>query len=728
MPWCFAVSQAVLLSREPAATLAPAAPRRHWGRWLLLGLGLLGLLAGLGVPFLLDPWLRRTLEEQVSKRSKGRYQLRVTQLHTSLWRRSATLHGLRLRTATTSSPDSLSQPRLQLALGRLSVSGVGLLALLQRHEVLVDSITLDSLTVHLAALPQSRSPQPLHRQLPFAGLRLGQLALRHVRATYGAGAQAPVQLGESALVLQDVWLSAAGAADPGRVGYARAVAAQVAGAAVRVPGHEVKLVRAAFSSVSRQLRLDSVLVHPQQPISSTRSPALRVSLALPRLVLSGLDAAQLSRRRFRADTLEVTRPRLALTLPARQPPALHQLLQPYMKECRLTSLRVTGGQLRVAGLALAPALAEVELAASGIQVLPRQKVPTDIYYARAWQVRTGAATASLDAPFYHLSWQSLQADSRTGRVQIRQVLALPTMSVEALARGKKHQSAHVSVRVPEVLLTGLNFPAAANQQQLRATALLIRSPRISTRSDGRFATNPNISVVTPEMLGRLPFRFAIARFAIQNAALAMSFRSPRDPQPGIMSIDRLSVRLRNLTNDPRRMRAATPLTGEATGWLQNQCAARITLRANLLDASGRHMLTGEFGAAPLSILNSMLVPTRGIAIRSGTVRRIRFQMQLDRTAARGTMWGEYAGLKLQLLNQQERPGVLHRVGTSLVNGIFIRDNNPRKPGQPLQTGTIASSRERRYSVFSLWRQGMVSGLLNSAGVPAGMAKKLSEAE
>ncbi|UOQ77886.1 hypothetical protein MUN84_04365 [Hymenobacter sp. 5516J-16] len=154
----------------------------------------------------------------------------------------------------------------------------------------------------------------------------------------------------------------------------------------------------------------------------------------------------------------------------------------------------------------------------------------------------------------------------------------------------------------------------------------------------------------------------------------------------------------------------------------------MSLRANLLDASGRHTLQGEFGAASLSMLNSMIVPTRGIAIRRGTVRRIRFQMQLDRTAARGTMWGEYADLKLQLLNQQERPGVLHRVGTSLVNGIFIRDNNPRKPGQPLQTGIIASSRERRYSVFSLWRQGMVSGLLHSAGVPAGMAKKLSEAE
>ncbi|UOQ77887.1 hypothetical protein MUN84_04370 [Hymenobacter sp. 5516J-16] len=538
--------------------LAPAPPRRHWGRWLLLGVGLLVLLAGLGVTFFLDPWLRRTLEEQVAQSTKGRYQLRVTELRTSLWQRRATLRGLHLRTTAATSPDSARLPRLQLALGRLNISGVGLLALLRRQEVPVDSITLDSLTLHLASLPQGGSQQPLHQRLPFKAVRLGQLALRHVRATYGAGNQAQVRLGESAVVLQDVWLSAAGAADSGRVGYAAAVAAQVAGATAQVPGHEVKLVRATFSTGSRQLRLDSVLVHPRKPISSVRSSAMRVSLALPQLVLSGLDAAQLSRRRFRADTLRATRPRLALTLPTQKPPALHELLQPYLAECRLGSMQVTGGQLRVAGLALAPALADMTVAASGIQVLPRQGTPTDIHYARAWQVRTGAATATLDAPYYHLSWQSLRADSRTGQVQIRQVLALPTMSVVELARSKKHQSAHVSVRLPEVVLTGLDFPAAANQQQLRATALLVRHPQISTRSDGRFATNPNISVVTPEMLGRLPFQFALNRFGIQDATLALTFRSPRDPQPGVMSINRLNVRLRNLTNDPRRMSAATP--------------------------------------------------------------------------------------------------------------------------------------------------------------------------
>ncbi|WP_139920562.1 hypothetical protein [Hymenobacter sp. DG01] len=681
----------------------------------------MALVVGVGLTFFLDPWLRHTLERRVQESSHGRYQLRIAGLPTSLWQGSAVLSGIRMRTAA-ATPDSAKLPALSLALPRLRVSGVGLLALVRRREVPIDSIALDSLTLRLAALPQGGSKQPLHKQLPVPGVRVGTLALRHIRIAYGSEKQPTVRLGESTLLAEDIWLSAAGAADSGRIAYAATLAAQVHGAAVRVPGHELRLVRAAFSSASRQLQLDSVLIHPQQPISHVRTPAVRVSLALPRLVLGSL-----SRGCFRADTLRVAAPRLALTLPAQAPPSLPEMLRPYLRECRLKHLRLTGGQVRVAGVALAPAVTGVSLLGTDLQVLPDRKAATDIYYARAWQVRTGPATAILDAPYYHLSWRGLRADSQTGQIRVLNALVMPTLSVATLARRKGHQTAHVTVRLPEISFSGLSFPAAT-RQQLRAVSLVLRRPQVSTRSDGRFPINPAPSIVTPEALRRLPFQLHLNQLRIEQATIRLSYRAPRDPQPGVMNIDRLSVALRNVCTSPAHMSAASPLTAEATGRVQNRCQARLTLRANLLDAAGRHTLAGEFGPTPLSILNSMIVPTRGLALRSGTVRRIRFQMSLDQAAARGTLWGEYADLKLQLLNQQEKPGLFHRLGTSVVNGVFIRDNNPRRLGEAVQPGRVLSAREARFSVFSLWRQGLVSGMLNSAGVPAGLSKKLSEAK
>ncbi|MBT9393627.1 hypothetical protein KLP40_10680 [Hymenobacter sp. NST-14] len=706
-----------------AASRVGSGLRRHWGR------GLLGVLAGLAVTiwaavtFLLDPWLQRTLEQQVRTASQGRYQLRIGHLRTSLLRQRAEVRRVQLRTVGT---DSARRPRLALALGRVLVEDVGLWALVRGREVPIGRLRLDSVAVSLDRLPQADDPRPLHEQLPGAGLRVQYLTVRHLTGRIGPATQPAGRLARADLTVRDLRLSAAGAADSARVGYAASVAGRARGLVAQVPGHTVSLGRLRFATTVRQLVLDSVAIHPTQPINNRRSAALRVSLALPQLVLRGLDAAALGRRRFRADTLGFRRPHLALTLPATPPPPFHELLAPYLRECRLGALVATSGRLRVAGTGLAPAADRVQVRGSGLRVLPYRPPGTSIFYAEAWRLRTGRATATLDAPYYHLSWQQLRADTRARRLELQQVAVVPTRSVVALARGKGHQVAHLTARLPVVRLVGLDFAAAANGHQLRAGTLTMDHPRISTRSDGRFPENPAVSHITPEALGRLPFQFGLDEFRIRGGTITTQYRAPRQAQPGILQISRFAATLRNVSNDPARMRAARPLTGEATGLLQGECWARITLRANVLDPTGRHTVSGTFYAAPLAILNSMTVPTRGIRFRRGSIAQIRFRMQLDQRAARGTMWARYSDLKLQRLNRRNQPGVLHRVQTTLINGLVIRDNNPRRPGQALKSGSMHSGRERHYSVFTLWRQGLVSGLLNSAGVPKPLAKKLSE--
>jgi hypothetical protein len=690
------------------------------------------LLLAVGVAIalqLLDPWLRRKLEQQVTTASHGRYQLRIGELHTNLWSRTLAMRQVGLRTATTASPDSARLPRVRLAVGRVEVAGVGLLALLRRGVVPLDSIVLDSVALQLAALPKSEGGgRPLHEQLPVEGVRVGHLRLGHFRGTYGPAKQPIVQLGRGQLLVQDVLLSAAGAADSQRIGYAAAVAGALQGLAVRVPGHQVKLVRGVFASEQQQLTLDSLVVHPNRPINNQREKTTRISLTLPRLLLTGLNGAQLAHQHLRADTLRLTSPRLALTVPTVKPPSLHELLAPYLKECRLGRLEVTGGTMRVAGVKQAPAAGNMRAVATNIQVLPREANRTAIYYAQAWSVRTGRATLSLDAPYFTLSWQQLQADTRPGTLRLTGVKLVPTMSVVALSRSKGHQAAHLMLQMPEVRMAGLNYQAAEQDGVVQATSLTVPRTQLYTYSDGRFPSNPAISVVTPEALGQVPFQFDVRLVRFQHATIRMAYRAPRDPVPGTMSINRLAITLRNVSNNPRRMGPRSPLTGEATGWVENRCYATLALRANLLDRSGAHTLRGTFQRTPLNIINPMIVPTRGIAIKSGTVEQIRFSMLLNQTAASGTMWARYSDLKLQLLNQKERPGLLKRVETSVVNGVFLRDNNPRKPGEPVKTGQMASSRERRFSVFSLWRQGLVSGMLNSAGVPRPLAKKLSESQ
>jgi hypothetical protein len=85
---------------------------------------------------------------------------------------------------------------------------------------------------------------------------------------------------------------------------------------------------------------------------------------------------------------------------------------------------------------------------------------------------------------------------------------------------------------------------------------------------------------------------------------------------------------------------------------------------------------------------------------------------------------------MTLLSYQEaevKQTLFSRLKSKAVNVVVIRDENPRKGGT-FVTGAMTSTREPRFSVFTLWRQGIVSGLFHNVGVPQKLAQKLSESK
>jgi hypothetical protein len=600
---------------------------------LLAVIGALLLLAVVGTRFLLDPWLRRTLEKQVATASHGRYELHIRQLHTQLLARAITLRGIHLLTTSAAPAGPAALPDLRLDLGELRVTGIGLVAALRGQVVPVTSVVLDSVRLRLGGLPTSfKNEKPLHARLPLGlrGLHLGHLAVRAVRARYGSRRRSDAQFGHASLHAHDLLLSAAGAADTTRLGYAKQVTIAVRDGLARGPGHVGRLRHGSFSSHAGRLALRGLRVVPLQAISNRRTRAARFDLALPWVELRGLRATRLARGALHADSLLLRAPRLALTLPAVAPPLPHQLLAPYLPHVRLAGLRLTGGHLRVADPDRAPVVRDVRLIATGVHLAAQTyNAPGYLFYAKAWALHTGRARVLLDAPYYRLAITSSRADTRRGELVLRTLTLAPTLSVAALARRKGHQAAHVTLRLPQLRVRGLAFAALLRRGSVLAHQVEVRGGRIITTSDGRFPANPDPSVATPDAIGRLPFRVDVRQLRLLDASIRMVYRSPRGPRPGTMGIQGLTATLRNISNDPRRMSAAHPMTGEATGRLQQQCAARVLLRANLLDPHGRHTLQGRFSAAPLAVLNPILLPTRGLYLRKGRIESIRFQMRLS---------------------------------------------------------------------------------------------------
>ncbi|GAB2874791.1 hypothetical protein GCM10027044_41700 [Hymenobacter ruber] len=863
--------------------------------WWLLGVAAVLLVLTLVAQRMLDPWLRRKLEQQVSTQTHGQYRLQVGALHTSLWQRAIRLSGLRLRPAATVA-DTL--PRIRLDVAQIDITDIGLLALLRKGVVPVDSVVLDSARIEVLALAQKSTKnagKPLHEKLPLElkGLDIGYFGLQHVQASYqpgGTQAQSTAQFRRADLSAQNLLISAAGAADSQRLGYAIGWNLRLQHAQGQAGGHQLAVAGLTVSTADQRIQLDSGRV---QPLGNTAPGQPRVDLTLPRLRLTGLRAAALQHQhRFRADSLLIRQPQLTASLPATGSAGNSKSPLEYLKSLDLAHLAVQEGYVRVQGTAANPVIHGLQVAGTAIHfdslnapdaqriffakawevalgrsqatvaahalalgslhlstakgtfdlrsvrirppapcqgksggvrvdlklpglalagldskalqqrhfkaqslVLDRPDLdftppvqppppfwkllskqlrrsdlavvrvnhadvrfgrwrhaphvrdlnatgksiridsaanidPRRIAYARAWVLNTGRFSAPFDPPFYRASSQYVHLDTDAHQLTFSDMLLRARFSPIGMNLHKGYQAPAVTIKVKRLAMAGLDFVGLVNHGDFRMKRATVQSPVVTIASDGRGPINPNKSKISPEEMLNLPVIVDVPRLDLVNGNLYTTYRSPLTPITGTMNITRFNGTFLNLSNDRRHQTPATPLTGRATTYLQNQCRLDAQVSIYLLDPKGRHRIWGAFGSGPFAMLNSMTVPTKLVEFKRGQAQRIRFDMRVDRQGTTGTMWAEYTGLQMELLgykHEEVKKTLIKRVISKAVNVIVIRDQNPRKRGE-LVTGEMKSTREPRFSVFALWRQGVVSGLFNNVGVPQKIAQKLSEAQ
>ncbi|GAB3839915.1 hypothetical protein GCM10028821_43910 [Hymenobacter jeollabukensis] len=707
-------------------------------RWLWWLAGTLAVLLILSVVAarLFDPWLRHKLEQTVADKSQGRYELRIGSLRTSLRQRTLTLRRVWLRPAgwprQTAVPAGKEAPWLLLTVDEIRLAGIGLGALLKGEVVNVDTLLIRSVRARVLRTPErGGSGKALHEQLPerIPGVRLAHLLINDVRVMSGLHGHERTQLRHGQLAATDVLISRGAAQDSSRLSYAAAVELGVQGLEAQVPGHHLSLGAARFSSRGRQLRLDSLRVWPVADGQLARG-ATHITLWLPLLRLSGLNSQLLARRVLQADSLRLPSLRLVFGIPAKTPPPLHVALAPYLRRVQLRHLRVSRAQLQLTQVERAPRFVDINLTADDLRVdsagfRDRQRV----LYARDWRGSCGPGRISIDAPYYHFSWAALRLGTRARTLQVVRGLIQPTMSPDALSRSKGHQATHLTLTLPEVRVRGLDYWGLLHKT---VRAQTVAAPNMDLRIIGNahYPLGNALAKVTPENVRRLPFRIDVRELQVRNLDIRFKFTGELARRPGYFAITRLTGTATNLTNDPQRMSTARPAIIRATAYLQDQCRFSATAWVPLLDPEGRHRVVGHFGPAPFAILNSITVPTRSARFENGRVEDIRVQLQVNRQEVTGRMWARYSDLKVDLLSThgggRDKQKLTTKILSKAANVLVIRDDNPRRKGAALKDAPVRSDRDRRYSVFTIWMQGIVSGLLHSIGVPGKMAEELSE--
>ena len=621
-------------------------------------------------------------------------------------------------------------PRVSLALPLLRLTAWNVAALQHGRRFRADSLLLQGprLTVSPPARGAAKGAGSFAKAL--RSLDLAHLAVHGGYLQINGIAETPVIRG-IAVAGTGIHADSTDATDQRRVAFAKAWDVTLSRTNATVGAHTLALASFHLSTTAGTIALKALRIRPPGP-GQGQPGAMRVDLTLPRFSLAGFDAAALQhQRRFRATSVVLDGANLDFTLPKKAPPPVWKILSTAARRADIAQLRVLRAALRISGLRHSPEIKELNLTGRAIRIDSVAALdPARIAYAKAWQGTSGLISAPIDPPYFRISSQRARLDTDAGTFQFEHMALVPRYDPAGMNRHKGYQVSAISVKLPLLAFSGLEFAGLVRRADVRAARVRVQRLQVRIGSDGRGPINPNPSKISPEELRHLPMTVDIRRLDIVDGNLFSWYRSPRTPLPGTLSINRFNGTLLNLSNDPTRQTPSTPLTGKASAYLQNQCRLDAQVALQLLDPQGRHRVWGTFGAGQFAILNSMTVPTRLVEFSKGTISRLRFDMQGNRREMTGSLCAEYTGLQLKLLGYEDgqvKKTVLKSAVSKVANVLLIRDQNPRKRGE-LVSGKTKSTREPHFSVFTLWRQGLVSGLFDNLGVPQQLAQKLSESK
>ncbi|MBO2008076.1 hypothetical protein [Hymenobacter negativus] len=661
------------------------------------------------------------------QRSQGRalgHSLALAGLNISTADKRVGLDSVRILPLAASKPGNL---RLDLALPRLVLTGLDAAMLQHQHRFRADSLLVQGPRLTMTPAKAS-SPKPSTAPAFLQGLDVAHLAVRGGYLHLAGTPENPI-IRQLEMAATAIHYDSATAANGRSVFFAKAWKVDLGPSQATLAAHAVALSSLHLSTETGTFDLRSLRV--RQPVTGQGKPGgVRVNLTLPRLALTGFDAAQLQHQQhFQAKQLELDGAKLLFIPPTQPPPPLWQLLSKVAYRSDLTQLRVRNAEVRIGRWRHSPHICALDLTGREIRIdQAASDESSRIAYARSWQGQSGRLSSPFDPPFYFASTERVKIDTDARLLRFEDMRLKPSYSPVGMNLHKGYQAPAVTLKVASLTLAGLDYPNLVRHGDFRLTRATAQSPRVLIASDGRGPINPNLSKISPEEMRKLPITVDVRRLDLVNGNLYTTYRSPRTPIVGTMSINRFNGSFFNLSNDRRHMTPATPLTGRATTYLQNKCRIDAQISAYVLDPKGRHRVWGSFGPGQFALVNPMTVPTRLVKFKSGDVQRIRFSLQADRQRVTGTMRTEYTGLQMELLGYQDeemKKTLLKRVISKAANVIVIRDQNPRKRGK-LVSGEMSSTREPRFSVFTLWRQGVVSGLFNNVGVPQKLAQKLSE--
>ncbi len=265
----------------------------------------------------------------------------------------------------------------------------------------------------------------------------------------------------------------------------------------------------------------------------------------------------------------------------------------------------------------------------------------------------------------------------------------------------------------KVDIEGMDFQAYIRERNLIGETMKLTGLELEVFRDKR---KPEDKERRPKMIHEiikeLPKKVRFEEIQVEDTYISYEERPDNEaPRAGKIFFDQVTGTIGPFSNFSEDLEEDDRLEVKAKGRLIGKGQINLHLTYFINDETGRFLMRGDIGEMDLTPLNQMIAPATQVAIKSGNLVRVDFNIEANDLEGRGDLIAKYTDLSIEILDKDfgGDPGLLRRIGSFLANKIVVRQQNPNQRGS-LSEGTVYFKREQHKFIFNYWWNLILSGL------------------
>ena len=309
--------------------------------------------------------------------------------------------------------------------------------------------------------------------------------------------------------------------------------------------------------------------------------------------------------------------------------------------------------------------------------------------------------------------RDLSFNTRDQRLIVEEISFLNKLRKYAYVNRFEKETNWMELTDARMQLDGMDFQAYFREGTISADTLRLEGLDLDVFRDKRKVEDTSKRPkMIHEILEGLPRKLHLPVIAFSDIRITYEERpETKAPTAGKIFFDRVEGEISGFSTVGETSAQTDTLRVSARGRLMGQ--GQIDLQADHLinDGKGTFFLKGSVGAMNLPLLNDMIMPATRVALKSGRLNDLFFDIRANDLEGTGQVIARYEDLEIEILdkNFKRNQNAFRRIGAFLANKVVIRTQNPKKSGD-LSKGAVYFEREKHKFVFHYWWNLVLSGL------------------